>query len=356
MIRTRTSFLCSSARSFRMNRRKSTISSRTSAGGRSQFSELKEKIVRIRMPSSPAARTVRRSASTPRRCPSLRGSPRAAAQRPLPSMMMATCRGAPKRAVREVGALASGMKFRASPCSLDGQDFLFLHRERAVDFGNGLIGRLLDLIGIAIMVVLADLVVFFQFLESVEGIPSRVPYRHACGFGVSVRHFDEFLASLLVELWDAKPQHLAFGRRIEPEIGIDDGTLYRGYHRFVPHLNGEEARLRHADRRQLIERHMGAVGLDVNGFEQARRGAAGPQSPELLFEHVDRALHSPFELGEVVCRGCHWCLSNQSVRPCRDRALEPAKITAAAVSRRALRVPFPPARPRSRRARGWRRR
>ena len=45
------------------------------------------------MPISPAARTVLRNASTPRRCPSPRGSPRAAAQRPLPSMMMATCRG-----------------------------------------------------------------------------------------------------------------------------------------------------------------------------------------------------------------------------------------------------------------------
>ena len=45
------------------------------------------------MPISPAARTVLRSASTPRRCPSPRGSPRADAQRPLPSMMMATWRG-----------------------------------------------------------------------------------------------------------------------------------------------------------------------------------------------------------------------------------------------------------------------
>ena len=45
------------------------------------------------MPISPAARTVLRNASTPRRCPSPRGSPRADAQRPLPSMMMATCRG-----------------------------------------------------------------------------------------------------------------------------------------------------------------------------------------------------------------------------------------------------------------------
>jgi hypothetical protein len=73
-----------------MNRRSNPIRSRISERGRDQFSELKEKIVRILMPSSSAARTVLRTASTPRRWPSPRGSPRCAAQRPLPSMMMAT--------------------------------------------------------------------------------------------------------------------------------------------------------------------------------------------------------------------------------------------------------------------------
>ncbi len=76
-----------------MKRRSSPMRSRISDGGRDQFSALKEKMVRNEMPISPAARTVLRNASTPRRCPSPRGNPRADAQRPLPSMMMATCRG-----------------------------------------------------------------------------------------------------------------------------------------------------------------------------------------------------------------------------------------------------------------------
>ena len=76
-----------------MKRRSSPMRSRISDGGRDQFSALKEKMVRNEMPISPAARTVLRNASTPRRCPSLRGNPRADAQRPLPSMIMATCLG-----------------------------------------------------------------------------------------------------------------------------------------------------------------------------------------------------------------------------------------------------------------------
>src|SRR5688500_4689923 len=42
------------------------------------------------MPTRGAVSTTRRTASAPARCPALRGSPRAVAQRPLPSMMMAT--------------------------------------------------------------------------------------------------------------------------------------------------------------------------------------------------------------------------------------------------------------------------
>ena len=45
------------------------------------------------MPSSPAVRTTARTDLTPSPCPATRGSPRLVAQRPLPSMMTATCRG-----------------------------------------------------------------------------------------------------------------------------------------------------------------------------------------------------------------------------------------------------------------------
>ena len=114
-----------------MKRRSKPIRSRISAGGRDQFSELKEKIVRMPMPSSPAARTVRRSASTPRRWPSLRGRPRAAAQRPLPSMMMATWRGTSKS---ELPSSEIWQRHRLGPFEpvrgrSQSQDFLFLARE-----------------------------------------------------------------------------------------------------------------------------------------------------------------------------------------------------------------------------------
>src|SRR6516164_7205687 len=138
------------------------MSSPISLAGRDQFSALNEKIVTILMPRSPAARTVRRSASTPRRCPSARGSPRAAAQRPLPSMMMATCRGT---AIASICAARSSSLLDIPLQPSNREDFPFLCCEHPIDLGDSLVGRLLDLLGGPFAVVFADLVVLFQFLE-----------------------------------------------------------------------------------------------------------------------------------------------------------------------------------------------
>src|SRR5918995_1989551 len=93
------------------------------------------------MPTSPAVRTASRTASTPLRCPIVRGSPRELAQRPLPSMMMATCVGT----FLINGFDISSPKNRDSKKgSLDLHDFLFLVGEQAVDVGNHLVGHFLD--------------------------------------------------------------------------------------------------------------------------------------------------------------------------------------------------------------------
>src|SRR5207245_7816999 len=97
------------------------------------------------MPSSWAARTTRRNASTPRRWPSARGRPRAAAHRPLPSMMMATCSGP---SVRSHPSLAGAAAFDINrsltlTARLNGEDFLLLGSEQVIDLGDYLVCCLL---------------------------------------------------------------------------------------------------------------------------------------------------------------------------------------------------------------------
>src|ERR1700736_2361749 len=103
------------------------------------------------MPSSLAARTTRRNASTPRRWPSARGRPRAAAQRPLPSMMIATCKGPSGRSGPSAAGAAA---FDIQDPSLDGEAFFFLGREQLINRRDRSVGCLLDGIGQTFLVVL----------------------------------------------------------------------------------------------------------------------------------------------------------------------------------------------------------
>ena len=55
--------------------------------------------------------------------------------------------------------------------------------------------------------------------------------------------------------------------------------------RLVPDLHREHARLRHVDRRHLVDRHLRAVGADHHRIEEIWRGAAGPQARQFGLEH-----------------------------------------------------------------------
>src|SRR6202166_4450884 len=123
------------------------------------------------MPSSCAARTTRRSASTPRRWPSARGNPRPAAQRPLPSMMTATCSGP---SVRSGPSVAGAAAFDIDQ-SLNREDFFFLGRKQLIDLRNRPVGRLLHIIGQTFLIVFGNLVVLLKLLDGVEAIAADVP-------------------------------------------------------------------------------------------------------------------------------------------------------------------------------------
>src|SRR5262245_46115508 len=89
------------------------------------------------MRSSWLARTISRTTSQPRRWPSLRGSPRASAQRPFPSGMIAMWRGSLAASRRFIG--------RRALASSDGEDLLLLRASHLVQLAHELVGELLPL-------------------------------------------------------------------------------------------------------------------------------------------------------------------------------------------------------------------
>src|SRR5512134_296063 len=106
------------------------------------------------MPSSSALRTMARTASTPARCPALRSSPRRSAQRPLPSMMTATC---------------SGSRSRRRPCmASDLEDLRLLAGDHLVDLPDVGVGQVLDLLLDAVAVVGGHRAVAFEVLQHAE--------------------------------------------------------------------------------------------------------------------------------------------------------------------------------------------
>src|SRR5215468_10415476 len=129
------------------------------------------------MPSSPAAVTAARTASAPRLCPAVRGRPRCFAQRPLPSMMMATCAG-----VREPAPACS----RASGRRSDIHDIFFFGSQRFIDLLDVLVRQVLHL-GLALAVlVLGDLVLLLAGLEGLHAVAPDVADRDARLLGITV--------------------------------------------------------------------------------------------------------------------------------------------------------------------------
>ena len=70
-----------------------------------------------------------------------------------------------------------------------------------------------------LLVVLADGAVLLELLQQVDAVAAHVADRDACLLGIFVRDLDHLLAALLVHLRDAQADDLAFGLRIEAEIG-----------------------------------------------------------------------------------------------------------------------------------------
>ena len=55
---------------------------------------------------------------------------------------------------------------------------------------------------------------------------------------------------------------------VKPRLAAEIAFSTAMDHRPVPDLHADQARLGHADGRELIERHVAAVGLDLHRIEQ----------------------------------------------------------------------------------------
>src|SRR6266545_4285567 len=103
-------------------------------------------IVTIFTPASTAASSTRRRLLVPARWPKRRGWPRRAAQRPLPSMMMATWWGTRLASINGCPSTRSGRTGSSALACLDGHDLGLLLVPHAVGLGDETVGQALELL------------------------------------------------------------------------------------------------------------------------------------------------------------------------------------------------------------------
>src|SRR3954454_960910 len=219
------------------------------------------------MPSSTASRSRALTVSAPAWWPVRTGSPRPWAQRPLPSVMMATYRGS-VMTVRERASVRAKRFEPARSRRSNLQDLRFLALEVRVEVGDALVGDLLQVGLGAALLVLADLALLAQLAQVVHDVAADVADLDAAVLGDVVRHLDELLAALLGERGDRQPDEVPVVGRVEPEIRVADRLLDRLDRVGVEGLHGEQLRVCGVDRRELLERRRRAVVVDGDAVEQ----------------------------------------------------------------------------------------
>src|SRR5512139_1677335 len=115
----------------------------------------------------------------------VRGMPRCVAQRPLPSMMMATWRGISFCGAFDMQRLS------------DLHDLGFLGLQGRVSLLDRVIGHLLDLVGLLLVLVFTHEMGFLESLQLFHSVSADVADSNARLFGILMRNLYEFLTTLL---------------------------------------------------------------------------------------------------------------------------------------------------------------
>src|SRR5579862_2261738 len=303
---------------------KISISASISSCGRDQFSVENAYTTRFCTPSWIAASTVRRSARVPARWPAAVGSPRRRAQRPFPSMMIATLRATSGRSPSGSGRARASVRIRESRLSTCGfsvtvsraepgtgtwpershlHDLGLFVLQQVFDLLDVLVGELLDAALRSALLVVADVAVSHELVEVAHHVAADVPHRDTPLLRHVPDELGELLTPLLGELWDRQPDQFAVVRRRQSEVGLLDRPLDLLDRRRVERLDREHPRLGHVDRCEVLQWRRRAVVINLDAVEQRGGGAAGTNGVEVVVRRLDRLVHALDRIpNEVVDR------------------------------------------------------
>src|SRR5262249_37940509 len=146
-------------------------------------------------PSSTASRRRALTVSAPASCPATTGSPRRRAQRPLPSVMIATLRAAARSGTRAT--------------YLNLEDLFFLVLEDLVELADADVGDFLELPPRAVFFAIPRLARLLQLPQVVHHVAADVAHRDPAVLGDVADDLDQLLAPLLGQLGDTETDEVA---------------------------------------------------------------------------------------------------------------------------------------------------
>src|SRR5262249_51901575 len=180
---------------------------------------------------------------------------------------------------------------RAAPDPSVLEELLLLVAQHRVDLTHDFVGETLELLLDAVELVLRQVAVLLLLLELVPDVPAYVADRDPALLGSSLHHLHQRLAAVGPQLRAGQPDHRAVVRRVDAEVGLLDRLLDRLHRALVVGGDHEDAGLGHGETCELLQRHVGAVVVDLQLLDERRSCSAGANARELLLQVHDRLVH-----------------------------------------------------------------
>src|SRR5262249_41569186 len=176
---------------------------------------------------------------------------------------------------------------RLTPGPSDLQELLFLVLEHLVDLFDRRVRDLLEVLLGPVEVVLRAVAVLLERFEVVARLAPDVAHRDPALLGPVAHDLHEIAAPFLGQRREHEPYDLSVVGGVDAEVAGLDRLLDRLHRTLVVRRDDQHARLRHGDAGELLERHFGAVGVDLELLDEARGRAPGADPSELLLQVRD---------------------------------------------------------------------
>src|SRR5260370_546337 len=190
-----------------------------------------------------------------------------------------------------------------SPCSLaklDLQNLQFLGFADLVHLVDEAIGELLQAVGAALQLVLGNFFLFLTIAQLVMGITTKFANPHLVVIQFLMDVLDHIPAAIFAHWRDRETNNLSIVAGVNTQVRLLNSLLDLHQHLAVPRLDDQQTRIRYRNCCNLADRRRCTIVLDGDAIDQRGTGAASTNSGQILFQDLNRLLHTTVCIAEKI--------------------------------------------------------